>query len=75
MNALRAGELEPVKLGVHAVLGALAAVCTAYNAAAFIYRREPHLAVNAVAYALLTALETQQIERHREASPVRGRHD
>jgi hypothetical protein len=64
MNALRVGELEPVKLGVHATLGALAAVCTAYNAAAWLYRREPHLAVNAVAYGLLTALEVAQVERH-----------
>lgn len=66
MNALRTGELEPVKLGVHAALGTLAAVCTLYNAAAYVYRREPHLAVNAVAYGLLTALEVAQVDRHRK---------
>lgn len=67
MNALRTGEAEGVKLGVHAALGVLAAVCTVYNSAAWLYRREPHLAVNAVAYGLLTALEVAQVERHRDA--------
>jgi hypothetical protein len=65
VSALQAGELEEVKAGVHVVLGVLAAVCTAYNAAAWLYRRESHLAVNAVAYGLLTALEVAQVDRHR----------
>lgn len=66
MNALRAGEHEAIKAGVHIVLGTLAAVCTVYNAAAWLYRRESHLAVNAVAYGLLTALEVAQVQRHTE---------
>lgn len=66
MNALRVGHCEPEKAVVHAVLGGLAAVCTLYNAAAYVSRREPHLAVNTVTYALLVALEVAQVQRHRE---------
>jgi hypothetical protein len=38
-----------------------------YNAAAWLARREQHLAVNAVLYAALTAWEQQQVAHHLEA--------
>jgi hypothetical protein len=38
-----------------------------YNAAAWLARREQHLAVNAVLYTALTAWEQLQVARHLEA--------
>ncbi len=42
----------------------LAAVMGLYNAAAWVRRREPHLAVNAILYAALTAWEHQHMAHH-----------
>jgi hypothetical protein len=36
----------------------------AYNAAAWLRRRQPHLAINAVLYAALTAWEQQHVAHH-----------
>ena len=65
---LESGEHETVKAGAHGLLGALAAVCLAYNVAAWVTRRERHLAINAVIYAALVGLEVRQVARHLEAS-------
>ena len=64
---LASGEHEPLKAAVHGLLGGLAAVCLAYNAAAWVTRRERHLAINSVIYAALTGLEVWQAKRHMEA--------
>jgi hypothetical protein len=58
LRILECGSCEPLKLGVHAGAFGLAAVMGLYNAAAWLRRRETHLAVNAVLYAMLTAWET-----------------
>ncbi len=63
---LAAGEHEDVKAGVHIALGTLALMCVAYNTAAWLTRREKHLAFNAVIYAALLGLELQQVRRHLE---------
>jgi hypothetical protein len=67
MNLLLPGCLEPLKREVHRSLGILAGVCLAYNLAAFALRRSPHLGANAVAYALLLALEVQHVHNHHQA--------
>jgi hypothetical protein len=64
LRILECGNCEPLKLGVHASAFGLAVVMGLYNAAAWLKRREPHLAVNAVLYAALTAWETEHIRHH-----------
>ncbi len=41
-----------------------AAGATAYNVAALLQRREPHLLVNSAVYMLLTAYEAQKVAHH-----------
>ena len=58
------GKSETLKWSVHAGLFGLSAVCVAYNTAAWVLRREPHLARNVAIYAALAAVELSQMERH-----------
>lgn len=53
-----------MKMGVHAGALGLALVCGAYNAAAWLSRRERHLAVNTVLYAALALWEQQHVAHH-----------
>ena len=73
LRILKCGSCEPLKLGVHAGAFGLAVVMGVYNAAAWLSRREPHLALNAVLYAAMTAWETEHIRHHlveiRKAKP------
>jgi hypothetical protein len=64
MKVLKCGNCEELKLGVHAMALGLAALCGAYNAAAWLSRRERHLAVNAMLYAALIAFEHQHVTHH-----------
>jgi hypothetical protein len=64
LDVLQCGSCEPLKLGVHGVALGLAVVMGAYNAAAWLTRREHHLAVNAVLYAMLTAWEQKHVSHH-----------
>ncbi len=64
LSVLQGGSCEPLKASVHGTALALFAVMGLYNAAAWLARREQHLAVNAVLYAALTAWEQQQVARH-----------
>ena len=64
LRILECGTCEPLKLGVHAGAFGLAVVMGLYNAAAWLSRREPHLAINAVLYAALTAWETEHVRHH-----------
>ena len=61
---LKCGKCEELKLGVHATALGLAALCGLYNAAAWLSRREQHLAVNAVLYAALIAFEQRHVAHH-----------
>lgn len=61
---LKCGNCEELKLGVHATALGLAALCGLYNAAAWLSRREQHLAVNAVLYAALVAFEQRHVAHH-----------
>jgi hypothetical protein len=78
LTVLRCGSCEPLKAGVHAAALGLSAVMGIYNAAAWLSRREVHLAVNAVLYTMLTAWEQQHVAHHlatlreRNAVPAGG---
>lgn len=63
---LHCGHCEPLKLGVHAGALALSVVCGVYNVAAWLSRRETHLAVNAVLYTALSIWEQQHVAHHLE---------
>jgi len=63
-KVLECGNCEPLKVGVHAAALGIAALCGVYNAAAWLVRREQHLAVNAVLYAALIAFEQRHVMHH-----------
>jgi hypothetical protein len=64
LKVLKCGNCEELKLGVHAITLGLAALCGLYNAAAWLSRREQHLAVNTVIYAALIGLEQRHVAHH-----------
>jgi hypothetical protein len=67
----RSGESEALKGAVHALGGMLAATMAAYNIAAWCYRREAHLGVNAIVYSMAVIWEAKQTAHHLErCAPV-----
>jgi len=64
MKVLKCGNCEELKLGVHGLTLGLAALCGLYNAAAWLSRREPHLAVNTVLYTALIIFEQRHVAHH-----------
>ena len=64
---LKQGACEPFKAAVHGASLGLFALMGLYNAAAWINRRERHLAVNAVLYCLGAAWETRLVAHHLDA--------
>jgi len=64
LAVLKCGKCEPLKFGVHAGALGLAVLCGIYNAAAWLSRREMHLAVNTVLYTALTIWEQQHVAHH-----------
>jgi len=64
LKVLKCGSCEPLKAAVHATALGLAAIMGLYNAAAWLSRRQRHLAVNAVLYAALTAWEQKHVAHH-----------
>ena len=70
-DMLNVGQCEPLKAAVHGVLFATAAVCAAYNAAAWLKRRQRHLAINAVVYTAATIWEHTHVRHHlKECTPA-----
>lgn len=69
LDVLYVGNNEPLKAGVHGLLLFTAAVCAAYNAAAWLRRREPHLAVNAVLYTATVWWEAYHVQGHLTCRP------
>ena len=61
---LNHGSCEPFKAAVHGTALGLAAIMGLYNAAAWINRRDPHLAVNAVMYGLAIVWERRLVASH-----------
>jgi hypothetical protein len=64
VKLLDSGRCEPLKAAVHGLLFATASVCAAYNAAAWLKRRQRHLAVNAVIYSAAVLWESRHIAHH-----------
>lgn len=64
LQVLKCGNCEELKLGVHATALGLAAVCGLYNAAAWLNRRESHLAINAACYVVLSIWEKHHVAHH-----------
>ena len=64
MVVLDSGRCEPMKAAVHGVLLVTAAVCAAYNTAAWLKRRQRHLAVNAIVYTAAVFWERCHIQHH-----------
>lgn len=73
LNVLNSGRCEPLKAAVHGVLFATATVCAAYNAAAWLRRRQRHLAINAVIYSAALVWERCHIAHHLAACDGRSR--
>jgi hypothetical protein len=64
LTVLKCGECEPLKASVHATALGLSALMGLYNAAAWLSRRDAHLAVNAVLYTALAAWEQHHVAHH-----------
>lgn len=64
INMLNNGECEPAKAAVHGVLMATVGLCAAYNTAAWIKRRQTHLAINAIVYTAAVWWERCHIVHH-----------
>lgn len=58
------GSCEPLKACVHATALGLFTIMGLYNAAAWLRRRERHLAVNAVLYGVGILWEQRHVARH-----------
>lgn len=58
------GNCEPLKAAFHGVALVLAAVMGAYNTAAWMRRRQPHLAVNAAIYLAAAVWEQRHVAHH-----------
>lgn len=61
---LHNGNCERLKAGTHALALCIAAVCGVYNLAAWLVRRQRHLAINAALYAAATVWEVQHVRHH-----------
>ncbi len=68
-DMLNVGRCEPLKAAVHGLMFATAAVCAAYNTAAWLKRRQRHLAINAVIYTAALWWERTHIMHHLEECP------
>lgn len=67
LSILENGSREMTKAVVHGLALSLVAVMGAYNLAAWLQRRQRHLAFNAGIYAALVFFEYQHVSHHRSA--------
>jgi hypothetical protein len=58
------GSCEPLKAVVHAAALGLAGLMGAYNAAAWLQRRQSHLALNAIIYFAAVCFEQRHVAHH-----------
>ncbi len=68
LDILESGERETFKAAVHGVALGLTLVMDAYNLAAWLHRRQGHLATNALVYSALAIFEYRHVVHHREAA-------
>lgn len=64
LKILYPGNCEPLKAAFHGVAFGLAAVMGAYNAAAWLRRRQSHLAINAAIYLAAAVWEQRHVAHH-----------
>lgn len=64
MKVLQSGNSEPLKAAVHGLALGTAALCGAYNLAAWLVRRQKHLAINVVLYGAVVAWEFTHVRHH-----------
>ena len=64
LRVLQRGSCEPLKAGIHATALGLFAIMGLYNGAAWLTRRQTHLAVNAILYSALTVWERKHVANH-----------
>ena len=69
------GHAEPVKGAVHGLAAVVCGLMFAYNTAAWLFRREPHLAMNALVYGTAILYEGVQTHRHVAARVRAARHE
>jgi hypothetical protein len=69
-DLLDSGNCEPVKAAVHGVLLATVGLCAAYNTAAWLKRRQRHLAINAVIYFAAIWWERCHVVHHLRDCPI-----
>ena len=67
-SVLQSGNCERTKAAVHGVALAAAAVCGGYNIAAWLVRRERHLAINVLFYSAAVMLEIVHVRHHLAAA-------
>jgi len=70
MTVLQSGKCERLKACVHGVALGTAALCAAYNFAAWLVRGRRHLAVNTVLYSAVVIWEYKHVQHHLDALPV-----
>ena len=70
LAVLSHGRYEPLKAGVHGAALGIAAVCTAYNFAAWVARRQRHSWINATLYGALTVWEYHHVRHHLDCRVV-----
>lgn len=72
---LNVGQCEPLKAAVHGLVLATVGVCAVYNAAAWLKRRQRHLAINAIVYGAAVWWERTHVMHHLAACvPAEPRH-
>lgn len=65
------GRCERLKASVHGVAVGVAALCAAYNLAAWIVRRRRHSVVNAGVYTALAVWECVHVRHHIRSRPAK----
>ena len=63
-SILESGSREVLKAAIHGAALGLALLMWAYNAAAWLQRRDRHLAVNVLVYSALVAFEREHLKHH-----------
>lgn len=67
LSILENGSRERLKGAVHGAVLCLAVLTGLYNTAAWLQRRQRHLAVNAIVYIALIVFECQHVRHHFES--------
>jgi hypothetical protein len=70
-EVLHCGSCERLKAATHGVALGTALLCATYNFAAWIVRRQRHLAINALVYAAAVAWEAEHVQHHLAQLPRR----